>query len=420
VATPANTIVEGITGNSCLKASQGAKLIVKSFKIQTGDANPSAHLSAQLGAFIGIQNIVFGTMTNASGCHCHAESNGVITTQANYSIVAGAACHAKATTGGSIWDGLITTTITGTPNFTDAYFIAEAGGVIVPYGATFSGSATGRRFRINRGGSILAMPSFTYPPGDVDGVDISGDSLSPLSNSEISITGTATAVIGRMHVCTGTSSNYTVTLPPVSGNAGKYIEFRMSSALTVLITLDGNSSETIDGSLTRIMWTNEAAKLFCDGVTWTKVAGKTIPMHGKMNMNPTANNLFSAAAVTQIALSNTTIAEGVVCDTSGSGSITVTRAGKYELYGQLVWNNTNTSTTNLLQTRVNKNGSAVLIVYNAAGVSSYMTSTATEKVTLAAGDVMTLLAQFAVGSYTTTSVNGNAGTLLSVLEIPTW
>lgn len=107
-----------------------------------------------------------------------------------------------------------------------------------------------------------------------------GDLLAVLVNSEVSVTTGTTltsGAFGKMHVCSGTTADYTVGLPAVSGNAGKFIGFRMDAGLTKIVTLDANSSETIDGSLTRLMWSSETAILLCDGTTWTKIAGKTNP-----------------------------------------------------------------------------------------------------------------------------------------------
>jgi len=102
------------------------------------------------------------------------------------------------------------------------------------------------------------------------------------SAGDVSVTGATTATIGRMHVCSGTTADYTVTLPAASGNAGKLIGFRMSPALTTIVTLDGNSGETIDGALTRVMWAEEAAILTCDGSNWFKIGGKTRAMSAEM------------------------------------------------------------------------------------------------------------------------------------------
>lgn len=108
-----------------------------------------------------------------------------------------------------------------------------------------------------------------------------GDLLATLLSSEVAVTTTTTltgTAFGKMHLCSGTTSNYAVTLPAASGNAGKIIGFRMAPGLTKLVTLDGNSSELIDGETTRVMWKNEVAILECDGTGWIKIAGKSIPM----------------------------------------------------------------------------------------------------------------------------------------------
>ncbi len=57
-------------------------------------------------------------------------------------------------------------------------------------------------------------------------LDDFGSALGALSGT-VSVTGTATATISRLHVCSGTTADYTVTLPAVSGNSGKYIGFVM-------------------------------------------------------------------------------------------------------------------------------------------------------------------------------------------------
>jgi hypothetical protein len=101
------------------------------------------------------------------------------------------------------------------------------------------------------------------------------DYLSDLTNTVVSITGTATATISRQHICTGTVAGYTVTLPTVSGNTGKFISFHMDDALTVHVTLDGNGTEKICSvhglDLTRVYVHGESVVLYCDGTVWQVV-----------------------------------------------------------------------------------------------------------------------------------------------------
>ena len=150
----------------------------------------------------------------------------------------------------------------------------------------------------------------------------------------VSITGGTTltsSAVGRMHHCTGTSADYTVTLPAASGNAGKLIGFRMGSAagLTKLVTLDGNASETIDGALTRVMFSQETALLFCDGSNWFKISGRTRPMIGLAA--PSANTTVPTGGNTRINL-NTSVIDtcGAMCDTANN-EIVIRRPGQYKI-----------------------------------------------------------------------------------------
>jgi hypothetical protein len=101
--------------------------------------------------------------------------------------------------------------------------------------------------------------------------------------SEISITGSTTltsAAFGRTHLISGTAANYSINLPAVSSSTGKTITFRVApiASATRWYTLDGNASETINGSLTRLMWADEVACLFCTGAEWVKLWGRSIPV----------------------------------------------------------------------------------------------------------------------------------------------
>ena len=88
------------------------------------------------------------------------------------------------------------------------------------------------------------------------GLSVQGpiNSLAP-STISASTTLTSTNILtNNTFICSGTTADYTITLPTAVNNGGKTITFIMSSALTKLVTLDANGTETIDGSLTRIMW----------------------------------------------------------------------------------------------------------------------------------------------------------------------
>jgi hypothetical protein len=139
---------------------------------------------------------------------------------------------------------------------------------------------------------------------------------------------------GKSHVCSddGSPIDYTITLPAVAGNGGKILSLRMATALTKLVNVDANASELIDGVTNRYMWANETATLQCDGVGWTKIAGKTIPMRAYMYLG-------SAQTVTN-SISTLIRHDTVLYDVGGLANTTahqmkIRRAGQYFCQAQI-------------------------------------------------------------------------------------
>lgn len=105
---------------------------------------------------------------------------------------------------------------------------------------------------------------------------------------------------GKIHSCSGVTVNYQVTLPAVTGNAGKFIWFRMANGLTKFVTLKANGAELIDGVNTRLMWSRETALLMCTGTSWVKLAGKSRAM--SCAGYPTAALVVANATQTKVPL----------------------------------------------------------------------------------------------------------------------
>lgn len=161
-----------------------------------------------------------------------------------------------------------------------------------------------------------------------------------------SITGTitlTTASLGLLNICTGTSANYTVTLPSASSSSGKSIGFQMGTAatLTKLVTISAGS-DTIDGSTTRIMWSNETAILFSNGTSWYKVSGKTIPMVA--GQTPSVTQSIATASATKKILGTSYAANcpSAMNDTANS-KITIQRSA---IYGIIAGTRISNITTN--------------------------------------------------------------------------
>lgn len=155
------------------------------------------------------------------------------------------------------------------------------------------------------------------------------------TTSELSITGAATltsAAVGKMHVCSGTTADYTIALPSAVGNAGKLIGFRMATGLTKLVTLDAGAGVTIDGSQMRIMWAHEAAVLMSDGAHWIKIAGKGRPMRACLRRSTAqsiTNGAWTSIVCPTLVADNTPFG---FADTV-NGRVSIKRAGAYQASG---------------------------------------------------------------------------------------
>lgn len=205
---------------------------------------------------------------------------------------------------------------------------------------------------------------------------------------ETSITGTATLAVSTAYVCSG--SSYTVTLPTASGNAGKMISVRMANSLTGRVTLDGNSTETINGSQTRIMWAGESAILISDGTEWLKLGGVSKPMSARMRRTTSSGSLTNND-YTAISLNATDYDFGGMADTI-NGRINILRPSLYECNSAAqIDGSTGSGAIAFFGPSIYKNGTTDIA---ATGVSapagSYVSLPATGNDNLVAGDYVGL------------------------------
>lgn len=229
---------------------------------------------------------------------------------------------------------------------------------------------------------------------------------------ETSVTGTATAAIGTMHVCSGTTSDYTVTLPAASGNAGRLIGFRMASGLTKLVTIDGNASETIDGAATRIMWAGESAILLCDGSNWFKISGKTIPIVAQMTRD--AAQSIANTSVDKIAFDAIAFNSANMADATTNDRFDIKRDGKYLVSGS--WY-VNSSGSYMGQSRIHISGSEVKTALTQTQPSLPIIS---EVFDLASGAYVELHVYQASGGSQNTQTSAATRPRMTVTEIPVW
>jgi hypothetical protein len=103
---------------------------------------------------------------------------------------------------------------------------------------------------------VGGVPAWQAPSG--------GSSAWALTTKTANYTATTSDNVIR---CDATSGNFTITLYAASGNSGKFL-FVNNVKDSGLITIDGNSSETIDDELTQELGPRDSVLLICNGTNW--------------------------------------------------------------------------------------------------------------------------------------------------------
>jgi len=69
-----------------------------------------------------------------------------------------------------------------------------------------------------------------------------------------------------------TSGNITITLPAAADNEDRMIAVKKTDASANTVTVDGNASETIDGSATQVLTSQyDVIMMVSDGTNWNTV-----------------------------------------------------------------------------------------------------------------------------------------------------
>lgn len=253
------------------------------------------------------------------------------------------------------------------------------------------------------------------------GTQAMGDRLSPIANAENIITAATTGIVGRWNKCTATSANYALTLPSAASCAGQTIGIRIDGSSTYLVTVTANGAELIDGSNTRVMWAGENAELYSDGVGWTKIGGRSIPMSSSLTV--TSNQTFAATTNTLLNFTSSVFNNAPAAfQTAASSRINILRPGKYNCSYRLLSNNSNTSNCQIyLYITVNGVTKVATEFFspgsnNAGGVAYGILS-------LAAGDYVQPYAYYNTGSFPTSffyTAGGSIYNAMEVTEVITW
>jgi hypothetical protein len=222
----------------------------------------------------------------------------------------------------------------------------------------------------------------------------------------------------KWHLCSdkGSPADYTLVLPTAASVAGKYLAFRMSTALTKFVTLDGSSTQTIDGELTRIMWAGESCVLVSDGSNWFKVFGKSIPMYARVRATSTQD--IATATSTEVELGTSVYDNtGAMVSTAGN-SIFTKRPGLYDITGYIrfpAFSNAATNVQGVLL--VDATGIGNIDLQSLANTNAITLNPNTLAYPLIAGQEVTMNVYQNSGDTATT---GSALANLIVKETPLW
>lgn len=174
-ATPNNCLVT-VTSSNCFTASLGSIFYIKGFGMQT-TTNGGAIATSSGGKIIVDGNVQFNALA-AGNIHLFSSGSGsFIQVNSDYRINGGAAYHMLADYGAFIETAnSLTTTILGNPNFTSFFAYASNGASIKETGATFTGTATGTRYRAQFNGIINTNSAGNpnYFPGNAAGSSLTG------------------------------------------------------------------------------------------------------------------------------------------------------------------------------------------------------------------------------------------------------
>jgi hypothetical protein len=170
--TPASVIFS-TTNISCVSASAGANLMVRGVSLAATGVpgsyqNMGAGLQATTGGSIQFGSVIFQRCDFA---HIAANGSGVVQSNGNpYQIAAGGGRHMVAGLGGYVANANSAVSLTGNPAFSACFADAESHGIIVTYGAAYSGAATGRRYLAGTGGMVHTNGAgVNFLPGDAAG-----------------------------------------------------------------------------------------------------------------------------------------------------------------------------------------------------------------------------------------------------------
>lgn len=169
--TPTNVVISINDASNCVTVTGGGRLNISGFQLVNGTFGYA--LASQFSSFLSVVgNMDFST---AATGHIYVTRNGVAFISTNYTISGGTGFHIGVDLGGQCIVGAATHTLTGTPAFSVAFAYGTVLGGLIHSGVTFSGSATGERYKLSANAAIQTFGGgANYFPGNAAGSTSTG------------------------------------------------------------------------------------------------------------------------------------------------------------------------------------------------------------------------------------------------------
>ena len=174
-------------------------------------------------------------------------------------------------------------------------------------------------------------------------------------------------------LCNATSGNITITLYTAVGNAGRKLTIIKTDSSTNTVTIDGNSTETINGSLTQVLFTQHSTlTLVSNGTNWQIENGQlnrvllneTVVSSAVASVNFTSliTSTFKKYTIELINIISVTNDVNLLLRTSSNNGSSWDAGTGYSTQGLLVASTTATNSISLSNTAY----SAILLTLDAA------------------------------------------------------
>jgi hypothetical protein len=275
-ASPSSCFLKDFTTRAFSATSCATPVYLNGFKTESNVANAQSIRATDQPSFISFSNMEFGALSGTGAGRIHLDAiSGTIRGDGAYTYSGGCSHFLRAIFPGSKVHLLSACTVSGAPSHTAFAAIADGGMLYMP-AATFSGSATGKRFDIGLGGIVEgANNNANKLPGDTPGTIAPGGlyyttthaATTPTTGFALTL---ADGILTQILTPAGTLATGTITMP-----ANPYDGQRVTLASTqqvTAVTHNPNTGQTLRGALTTIAADGHATWHYVSSTaTWYRV-----------------------------------------------------------------------------------------------------------------------------------------------------